>query len=148
MFSFELLNTPESFTLDHSRISDILFRISKEVKTPQNGTLNIAFLSDDEIQVLNKQYRGINTSTDVLSFHYYDDFSGAIHDDIVGEIILSESRIHSQAEEHEHTVIHEAEILIIHGILHILWYDHECDSDYESMWEIEKNIREKMNLMI
>lgn len=41
----------------------------------QNGILNIALLSDEEIQVLNRDHRGIDSTTDVLSFHYYDDFS-------------------------------------------------------------------------
>jgi len=148
MFSFQLLNDPESFSLDQSRVSDILFRISKAVSDEQNGTINIAFLSDEEIQALNKEYRGIDNSTDVLSFHYYDDFSDVEDDEIIGEIILSESRILSQAEEHEHTVINESEILIIHGVLHILGYDHENDTDYEEMWQIERVIREKMNLTI
>ena len=120
MFSFQLLNNPESFSIDQSRISDILFRISREVSLPQNGIINIAFLADSEIQTLNNQYRGIDNTTDVLSFHYYDDFSEIIDDEIVGEIILSESKVLSQAEEHMHTVINETEILIIHGILHIL----------------------------
>ncbi len=148
MFSFQLLNDPESFSLDQSRVSDILFRISKAVSDEQNGTINIAFLSDEEIQALNKEYRGIDNSTDVLSFHYYDDFSDVEDDEIIGEIILSESRVLSQSEEHEHTVINEAEILIIHGVLHILGYDHENDTDYEEMWQIERVIREKMNLTI
>lgn len=148
MFSFQLLNDPESFSIDQSRISDILFRISKEVSDTQNGTINIAFLSDSEIQALNKEYRGIDNSTDVLSFHYYDDFSDVENDEIIGEIILSESRIISQAEEHEHTVVNESEILIIHGVLHVLGYDHEDDGEYEEMWKIERVIREKMNLTI
>lgn len=148
MFSFQLLNNPESFSIDQSRISDILFRISREVSLPQNGIINIAFLADSEIQTLNNQYRGIDNTTDVLSFHYYDDFSEIIDDEIVGEIILSESKVLSQAEEHMHTVINETEILIIHGILHILWYDHETDDEYEEMWKFEKIIREKLHLAL
>lgn len=148
MFSFQLLNNPESFSIDQSRISDILFRISREINLPQNGIINIAFLADSEIQTLNNQYRGIDNTTDVLSFHYYDDFSEIIDDEIVGEIILSESKVLSQAEEHMHTVINETEILIIHGILHILWYDHETDDEYEEMWKFEKIIREKLHLAL
>lgn len=148
MFSFQLLNNPDSFSLDQSRISDILFSVSEEIHIPQNGILNIAFLSDDEIQVLNNQYRSIDTSTDVLSFHYYEEFSDVEDDDVVGEIILSESRILSQSLDHWHTAITECEILIVHGILHILGYDHETDKDYEKMWQVEKIVREKLNLTI
>lgn len=74
--------------------------IADSVDIPQQGILNIAFLSDDEIQVLNREHRGIDNTTDVLSFHYFDDFTDIADIDTAGEIILSESRIVSQALEH------------------------------------------------
>ncbi len=75
MFSFQLLNHPESFSIDETHIAQIFELIGQSVDISQNGTLNIAFLSDDEIQVLNREHRGIDSTTDVLSFHYFDDFS-------------------------------------------------------------------------
>ncbi len=115
--------------------------ISSSLDIPQHGILNIAFLSDDEIQVLNRDHRGIDSTTDVLSFHYFDDFSDLSADQVAGEIILSESRIVSQALEHWHSCERECEILIIHSILHILGYDHETDEEYDEMWTIESPLR-------
>ncbi len=140
MFSFDLLNYSESFSLDTSRI-EYIFDMVSSIPEVQNGTLNIAFLSDDEIQILNREHRGIDSTTDVLSFHYFDDFSDLSIDQVAGEIILSESRIVSQALEHGHSRSRECEILIIHSILHILGYDHEDDDDYEEMWAIELPLR-------
>jgi probable rRNA maturation factor len=120
MFSIEIVNHSESFILDLSRIQEIAECVSKEVDTPQHGTIHVAFLSDDEIQTLNREYRSIDKTTDVLSFHYFDDFSSLKDDDIAGEIILSESRILAQAIDHNHTPREEGEILLIHGLLHIL----------------------------
>jgi probable rRNA maturation factor len=100
-------------------------------------------LTDDEIQALNREHRGIDSTTDVLSFHYFDDFSDIDPTDTAGEIILSESRILSQAEEHGHSPERECEILIIHSILHILGYDHETDEEYAEMWEVESDLRDK-----
>ncbi len=148
MFSFQILGHPESFSIDELRIAQIFSLISAGVDIPQKGILNIAFLSDDEIQVLNREHRGIDSTTDVLSFHYFDDFSDIADADIAGEIILSESRIVSQAEEHWHSRGQECEILVIHSILHILGYDHEDDTEYEEMWEIEKLLRESMGLSL
>ncbi len=141
MFSHQLLSHPESFQIDENHISAILEYIAQVVVIPQKGILNIAFLSDEEIRSLNHQYRGIDSTTDVLSFHYFDDFSNAWDDDVVGEIIMSESRILSQSREHSHSEASEFETLAIHGILHILGYDHEDDDDYKAMWQIEKPIR-------
>ena len=148
MFQFQVLNHPESFSIDESRIKQISQQIAEWVDISQKWILNIAFLSDAEIQSLNKSYRWIDSTTDVLSFHYFDDFSDIADADIAGEIILSESRIVSQAEEHWHSRGQECEILVIHSILHILGYDHEDDTEYEEMWEIEKLLRESMGLSL
>ena len=141
MFSFQLLSNPETFSIENIRIYEICSYIASVVDIPQSGILNIAFLSDEEIRVLNNQYRSIDSTTDVLSFHYFDDFSSIWEDEIAGEIIMSESRIVSQAKGHHHTEREEVEILLIHGILHILGYDHENDTDYEQMWEFEEPTR-------
>jgi probable rRNA maturation factor len=162
MFRYQLINHPESFILDELRIDRIFELVSvvphasviarneaiqvseSHKKTFQNGILNIAFLSDEEIQVLNREHRGIDKTTDVLSFHYYDDFSGLSADDVAGEIILSESRILAQALEHGHTPQRECEILVLHSILHIIGYDHETDEDYEDMWKWEGELRKEL----
>lgn len=141
MFVHQYINTPESFLLDKTRIARV-FELVQSVPHAQNGTLNIAWLFDEEIQILNRDHRGIDKTTDVLSFHYFDDFSVLSTTDIVGEIILSESRIISQAEEHNHSPQKESEILILHSILHILGYDHETDEDYAEMWKWEGKMRE------
>jgi probable rRNA maturation factor len=146
MFSYQLLNHPESFAVDETRIAQIFAMTWENVDISQHGILNIAWLTDDEIQTLNREHRGIDSTTDVLSFHYYDEFSGIDATETAGEIILSESRIISQALEHGHSSQRECEILIIHSILHILGYDHETDEEYAEMWEVESVLREKMNL--
>lgn len=148
MFSHELLSSPADFVLDTGRISEIFAYIAQVVDIPQKGIMNIAFLSDDEIQVLNREYRQIDRTTDVLSFHYFDDFSAVEEDMIAGEIIMSESRILTQASEHGHTARQECEILIIHGILHILGFDHEDDDDYVEMWKYESLIRTHFGLSV
>lgn len=144
MFSFHLLNHPESFSLDESRIAQIFEMVADSVDVPQQGILNIALLSDGEIQMLNREHRGIDSTTDVLSFHYFDDFADIADTDIAGEIILSESRIISQAIEHEHTSQKECEILVLHSILHIIGFDHETDEEYEEMWKYEGKLRTKL----
>lgn len=132
MFQYILNNKP-SFSIDEKIIDEIFTCISNNVWESQNGTLTIVFLDDDSIQNLNKTYRNIDKTTDVLSFHYYDDFSDLWDDDIAGEVILSESKILSQAKQYWLWEEKEFYKLLIHSILHILWYDHEQDNDYKIM---------------
>jgi ssRNA-specific RNase YbeY (16S rRNA maturation enzyme) len=100
MFAPIIVNHPASFTLDTSHIDEIFQLISSSVDRDEQGIVNIAFLSDSEIQSLNCKHRGIDSTTDVLSFHYFDDFSLVSRDDIAGELVFSESKIISQAKEH------------------------------------------------
>jgi probable rRNA maturation factor len=122
-------------------MSEIFQLLATTVDISQEGIVNVAFLSDPEIQILNKEHRGIDTTTDVLSFHYADDFSQMQPTEISGEIIMSESRILSQSLEYGHSAREEFEILLIHSLLHLLGYDHEEDQDYENMWNIESSLR-------
>lgn len=147
MFSFQILNHPAQFTLDESQIQRIFQSVNDMVDIPQRGILNIAFLPDAEIRVLNREHRDIDKTTDVLSFHYFEDFSLVADDEVAGEIILSESRILTQAEEYGHSPEKECETLVIHSILHIIGFDHETDEDYEVMWSYEKILRENILLI-
>lgn len=152
MFHPTLINTPESFSVSDSVIETIFQAIAEQVDIPQNGTVNIAFLSDEEIQELNKNYRGIDRTTDVLSFHYFEDFTDLESEEIAGEIILSESKIIEQAKEYGNTLEAECAKLLIHSCLHLLGHDHEDDEEYAEMREeeikIEKILLEKTGTTI
>jgi probable rRNA maturation factor len=140
MFAYTIINPPTSFSLRNEIIEVIFSTIGEQIDIAQAGIVNIAFLSDDEIQVLNKNYRGIDKTTDVLSFHYFEDFSGLQSEEIAGEIIMSESKIRSQAAEYHNTQEAEFAKLLIHSTLHLLGYDHEDDEDYEEMYQEEQKI--------
>ena len=149
MFQFTIVNHPENFLLSEERIAEIFEYFEKHLPFVQKGTLNIAFLPDEEIQILNRDYRGIDKSTDVLSFHYFDDFSDLDETtDIAGECIFSEAKILEQATKFEHSPKEEFEILLIHSVLHILGFDHENDEDFEAMWQYEQKARQFFDLNV
>lgn len=139
MFGYNILALP-SFSIEENIIKNIFLQIEKEIKKTQKWTLNIVFVKAEEIQKLNKNYRNIDKFTDVLSFHYYDDFEEIDDNNIAGEIILCEEKIISQAIEYWLWEEKEFYKLMIHSILHILWYDHENNKDYEIMKNLENKI--------
>lgn len=139
MFKYNIINKPK-FDINEKVVDNIFINTSNIVKITQNWTLNIVFLDDDSIQNLNKNYRNIDKPTDVLSFHYFEDFSDLEEKDIAWEIILSENKIISQWVEYWLWTEKEFYKLIIHSVLHILWYDHELDNEYKIMQEIEDKI--------
>lgn len=139
MFKYNLTSFP-SFDINSKCIDTILNVISNIVEKEQLWTLNIVFLDTGSIQNLNNNYRKINKATDVLSFHYFDDFSSLNDDDIAWEIVLSEDKIIEQAKEYGLWEEKEFYKLFIHSVLHIVWYDHELDNDYKIMQDLEEKI--------
>ena len=144
MFKFELINIPEKLKIEEKIISSIFVYISEIITKKQNWTLNIVFITDEEIKNLNNTYRKKNKTTDVLSFHYFEDFSDLKEDDIAGEIVISKEKIFSQALEFWIKNEEEFYKLLIHSILHILWYDHEIEEEFLEMQKLENKITEKI----
>lgn len=139
MFQYTLINTP-SFSVNQEMIQSIFHHVSQEIQITQKGTINIVFVSWDEIQYLNKSYRNKDSPTDVLSFHYFDNYSEVSENDIAWELIFCEEKILSQWKEYGLWEEFEFYKLLIHSLLHILWYDHEIDSEYEIMQSLENKI--------
>lgn len=143
MFNYNFVNKP-SFQFNENILKNIFETIWKIIKKNQSGNLNIVFLEDEQIKILNKNYRWFDKTTDVLSFHYFDDFLNFEENQTVWEIILNENKIFSQSKDYNITVEKEFYNLIIHSILHILWYDHENDQDYKEMYDLECKVWEKI----
>lgn len=102
--------------------------------------LSLTITTDGGIRDLNRQYRGIDGATDVLSFSLVSppgDQFVAPPDGIVrlGDIVLSYEHVLAQAQQLGHPVRQELGELFVHGLLHILGYDHESDSDAQIMAE-------------
>ncbi len=141
MFQYNLINKP-SFKVNEKHIDNIFKCIDNIENSNQNWTINIVFLDDYSIQNLNNNYRKIDKTTDVLSFHYFEEFSDLKSDDIAWEIVMSEQKIISQWKDYWLWEEFEFYKLLIHSIYHILGYDHENDEDYEIMKELEEKTYE------
>lgn len=139
MFAYQFIQKP-NFEIHTDTVDSIFKYISKYISQPQFGVVNIVFVSPQEIQNLNTQYRKKESLTDVLSFHYHDDFSGLWNADIAGEIVFCEERIISQGKEYGLGSEKEFYKLLIHSVLHLLWYDHEDDEEYKEMKKWEEKI--------
>jgi probable rRNA maturation factor len=139
MFSYKIIKDP-TFPIEKKSIDQIFKNISNIVEKKQNWVLNIVFLDSLSIKNLNKNYRKIDKVTDVLSFHYFENFENIESDEIAWEIVMCEEKILLQAKEFWLWEEKEFYKLLIHSVLHILWYDHEKDNDYKLMFELEKAI--------
>jgi probable rRNA maturation factor len=143
MFEYNLASNSE-VKLNTDIIDKLFKKISDIVSKEQKWALNIVFVDTESIKNLNNKYRKINKATDVLSFHYFSDFSSLKSNEIAWEIVMCSEKIKLQGIEYGLWEDKEFYKLLIHSVLHILWYDHEDDYDYKTMSEFEKTIWEEV----
>lgn len=103
---------------------------------------NIIVVDNNYIHELNKNYRGIDRETDVISFALEDDKTFNLEDRILGDIYISIDRVYSQALDYGHSNLREFCFLAVHGMLHLLGYDHMKKSDEEVMFSLQDKILE------
>lgn len=143
MFSLQILENP-SFSVSQKILDGIAVSISNTMNEKQFWVVNLVFLDPQSIQNLNKTYREKDSVTDVLSFHYHDDFSELSEEDLAGEIVFCEERIISQGQEYGLWTEKEFYKLVIHSVIHLLGYDHETDEEYKEMQELEDMVWKKV----
>ena len=114
----------------------------RAIPETENRFPTIAFVEDGEMRRLNREFRGNDRTTDVLSFRYeFESFEPASS---LGDIVISADQAQRQARENELDVELEIRQLILHGILHLCGYDHETDNGEMDAKEIR--LREKLKI--
>lgn len=94
----------------------LLRAVEKVERTPKSLHISVAIISNPAIKKWNALYRGKNYATDVLSFRYTKSSA---------EIVISAQKVRSQAKEYGNSQTEEAAFLFVHGVLHVLGWDHE-----------------------
>ncbi len=135
--------------LDKSWLKSIVREILEAERTASTVEIGLLITDNKTIQKLNRKYRGENEPTDVLSFQttvsegekpeerFINAPDGANH---LGEVIISYPQAEKQARERGHSISQEMALLVIHGILHLLGYDHKLPEDARVMREKESRI--------
>ena len=117
--------------------------------------ITVTFTNPENIQNINKEYRNIDKPTDVLSFPMFEkeeldqkiqkkDFS---YQDILGDIIISISKVEEQAKEYGHSFERELSYMLVHGFYHLMGYDHIEEKDKKEMRKKEENILKTLDIL-
>ena len=113
----------------------------------EEAELSIVLTDDSAIRELNQSYRGVDRPTDVLSFSQREGEDGNISPEILGDVVVSLDRAHEQAREYGHSFERELGFLVVHGILHLLGWDHEMPDDEARMMAKTEEILEGIGLI-
>lgn len=139
-------------------IRDVVLKALEAEGCPYEAEVSVVLTDNREIQALNREYRGIDAPTDVLSFpmlefdtpsdfsqveaHVEDCFNPETGELILGDIILSVDKIREQAESYGHSQERELAFLIAHSVLHLCGYDHMEDEERKEMEAKQEKILE------
>ncbi len=139
-------NTSEEFPYE-----DIIEKVvnkALEKEKIKKASCSIIIVDNDYIHKLNKEYRGINRPTDVISFALEDDKTMVIPDEIrlLGDIYISIDKAKEQAKEYGHSLERELCFLAVHGIYHLLGYDHEKEEAAEIMFKKQEEVLEEYGI--
>lgn len=115
--------------------------LTREYESEVPVYMSLLLTGNDEIQVINREYRDKDQPTDVISFAYHetDDFDIGPYDTL-GDIVISLERVFEQAKEYNHSNEREFFYVLTHGILHLLGYDHIEEEDKKEMRQKEEEI--------
>ena len=134
-----IFNTTDE-SIDTSELDTVIQFACKHMGV-KNPLLNIVIVDNKKIQEINRDYRGKDAVTDVISFAF-EEVKDVDYDDVrfLGEIYISYERCKEQASEYGHSVKREFCYLAVHGLLHLLGYDHIKEEDKKVMRALEEEI--------
>lgn len=107
---------------------------------PAGQTVNLIVVDDPYIQKINREFRNVDSATDVISFSYLGDDGPAVEDDLAGEVYLSRETIEREAKD---LGVDPGSVFLrasVHGLLHVVGHDHEGEEDASRMENAEKRI--------
>ena len=139
-------NTQRTINIPATKVKAIVARVLKKLEYT-DFDIGIWFTTDKTIRRYNKQYRAINRPTDILSFPYHTEIkpktkiiARTSDDKNLGDLIISAEYIARAASSFNIPLADHLNIILVHGICHLLGYDHETEQDYQQMAQLEKKL--------
>lgn len=127
----------ESFNVFESMFPLILDKTLDLLNKAKNVSVNVVLIDDLAMKQFNNDFRGLDKTTDVLSFVDGEIMDGQLH---LGDILVSFEASKRQAKEYGHSLKREFCFLVTHGFLHLLGFDHESPEEEKEMFTLQKEI--------
>lgn len=134
------------------QILQLLQLAAKREEVIGDSELSLTFVDNEKIHEINREYRGIDRPTDVISFALEENTEGEMEiigqdmPRVLGDIIISIPRAKQQAKEYGHSFMRELGFLAVHGFLHLLGYDHGTKEEEQQMFSRQEEILQEFGL--
>lgn len=143
--SIDIIVDDDSWKVDVDSLIQAVQQVLQSESLPLDTAVSVVISSDERVTELNQQFRGIEAPTDVLSFPAGDAFSGG-DDGYLGDIIIAFPYAKRQAERESIDFEQSLVLLVIHGMLHLVGYDHDIIENRKTMWTRQDEILSKLNI--
>lgn len=146
--SFEIIIQNEhAFNVDDGRLQQAAQTVLKQQKAAPESSLTIVITTNDAVKALNQQHRAVDAPTDVLSFPA-DPLPAGIEDGApyLGDLIIAHDYALAQAQRLQHDFTDSLALLVIHGTLHLLGYEHDDAAHKASMWAAQAKALHALNI--
>lgn len=140
-FTIDVQNDAE-YPLEVERLQAASIAVLQRHDVDPDSTLSVVVTDNDAVQALNVQHRGVDAPTDVLSFPA-DELPEDIDSDeppYLGDLIIAFPYAQSQAEREGHAMNDSLSLLVVHGTLHLLGYDHDTPENRAEMWAVQEEV--------
>lgn len=147
MNKIEIFNNTNEEIKELETVEKVLYSAMEKEKLVDTS-FNLIIVDNDYIHELNKNYRGIDRETDVITFALEDEDTLIIGDNerILGDIYISIDRARSQAIDYGHSFLRELSFLAVHGFYHLLGYDHQTKEEEEVMFGKQEEVLESYGI--
>jgi len=146
LMKFYIFNETEEDLKKEIKILKKLFRYAVKKENLENTEFNIIFVDRKKIHEINKEYRGIDRETDVISFALQDEKSCGVKYHALGDIYICLEKARGQALEYGHSFLREICFLAVHGFYHLLGYDHMEKEDEKVMFKKQEELLEEFGI--
>ena len=153
ILNIDFIDETNEVTKEQMDIIERLLNYAEEIERVPNGAeVGISFVDNERIRIINRDYRGKDKPTDVISFALEEKGEGEVEivgadiPPLLGDIIISIPKAKEQAQEYGHSFMRELGFLAVHGFLHLLGYDHKTEEEEKVMFSKQKDILERYGL--
>lgn len=139
-----VFKTVKGELLSENKIKKIVFAVLKQIKN--DGEISVHIVGDKKIRDLNKNYRGKDKVTDVISFAVKEGAEMDMGEKDLGDIFICLPQILRQAKENNISAYEEMVRMLVHGVLHILGFDHVKEDEAKKMFGLQEKFVKEMSL--
>ncbi len=138
-----ITNLQNKIAVETDLIRDVVSEALRLQGYREPPDVSVALVDDAYIQVLNREYRGVDQPTDVLAFPLEPE-EHRDGEPALGDIVISIERARDQARQFKHPLRREVALLAVHGLLHLLGYEDETEAGASAMWSKQKELLDKI----